>query len=428
MLDIKFIEENPDVVREAIKNKKADVDLDALLALSKERREARQKVDELNKEKNDAADARDIEKGRQVKEALQTATLAFEKIEEEYVRTLLKVPNIPSPDTPIGNDDSENKVLRQVGEKPKFSFEPKAHWDIGKALGIIDSEKASEVSGARFTYLKGDAAMLQYALFNFAVKMLTDTDVLKDIVDRAGIKVAVAPFIPVVPPVMMLAGVMNRMARLEPVDERYYFEKDKMVFVGSAEHTLGPIHMDEILEEKELPLRYFAFTPAFRREAGSHGKDTRGLIRLHQFDKLEMETFVKPEDGYAEQDFLVAIQERLLQLLKLPYEAMIVCTGDMGGPDQRQFDMNTWMPGQGVFRETHTSDYMGGYQARRLKTRVRRESGGVEHVHMNDATLIAMGRMIAAILENYQQADGSVVVPDVLRAYMGKEVIRPKEA
>lgn len=428
MLDIKFIEENPDIVRDAVKNKNVDgVDVDELLKRASKRKELRQKIDELNRKKNEAAEARDVEEGKKVKQELQKLSAEFDDVEKEYVALLLKVPNIPSPDTPVGKDEDENKVLQQIGDKPSFSFKPKPHWEIGKDLGIIDSEKASEVSGARFNYLKGDAAMLQYALFDFALKMLTDVDTLKDIAEKADAKVTVTPFIPVVPPVLMRPSVMNRMARLDP-EEMYLFEKDDLVLVGSAEHTLGSIHLEEILNEKDLPLRYFAFTPAFRREAGSYGKDTRGIIRQHQFDKIEMETFVKPEDGYPEQEFLVAIQQRLLQLLELPYQVVSICTGDMGKPDHRQFDMETWMPGQDSYKETHTSDYIGGYQARRLKTRVKRENGNIEHVHMNDATLIAMGRLIAAILENNQQEDGSVKVPRVLQSYIGKDIIKGRSA
>lgn len=211
---------------------------------------------------------------------------------------------------------------------------------------------------------------------------------------------------------------MNRMARLDPIEERYYFEKDDMVFIGSAEHTLGPLHMDESIPESQLPLRYAALTPAFRREAGSYGKDTKGMLRLHQFNKLEMETFSKPEDGLAEQQLMVAIQEYLMQQLNLPYQVVSICTGDMGFPDQRQIDIETWMAGQNTYRETHTSDYIGGFQARRLNTKVKRADGTSEPVHMNDATALSQ-RPLIAILENYQNEDGSVTIPQVLRPYMG---------
>ena len=266
--------------------------------------------------------------------------------------------------------------------------------------------------------------MMQFALLQFALKVLTDEEVLKEIAARAGLKVSTKPFVPVIPPYMMKSAVMNRMARLNPIDERYYFEKDDMVFIGSAEHTLGPMHMDEIIAEEKLPIRYVGYSPAFRREAGSYGKDTRGILRLHHFDKVEMETFTRPEDGYLEQDFLVAIQEHLIQLLDLPYQALVVSTADMGFPDQRQIDLEIWMPGQGVYRETHSADYMGGFQARRLNTRLKRADGSIEPVHMNDATALAMGRTLVGILENYQESDGSLKVPKVLQPFVGKDIIK----
>lgn len=425
MLDIKFIRENPDIVRAAIQNKKSEeIDLDELFKLHDERKALQRELDELNRGKNEAAAARDVDHGRQIKEELQSVQAKFDEIDTQYVALMLKIPNIPSVDTPIGPDETGNKVLRAVGEKPSFPFTPKPHWDLGKTLGFIDNEKASEVSGARFTYLKGGIASLQFALFEYARNVLSNGEGLQSIADQAGISVRVTPFIPIIPPLMMRSAVMNRMARLHPIEDRFFLEKDDLVLIGSAEHTLGPLHMDEILPEEELPLRYFAFTPAFRREAGSYGKDTRGILRMHQFDKLEMETFVSPEDGYKEQEFLVAIQEHLLQKLKLPYQAVAICTGDMGKPDHRQFDFETWMPGQNVYRETHTADYMGGYQARRLNTKIKRKNGTSEMAHMNDATLIAMGRAIAAIMENYQQEDGSIRVPEVLRTYVGKDIIQ----
>ncbi len=425
MLDIKFIRDNPDIVRAAIKNKKGKpVDIDEVLRLHDERKELRQRIDDLNRQKKEIADARDIEAGKRIKEELQGLEAQHAEIEKKLVAFLLKIPNIPSPDTPIGEDESANKVLRQVGEKRKFGpYSPKEHFEIGEKLGLIRSEKAAQVSGARFTYLMGDMAMMQFALLNLALKVLTDEEILKDIASRAGLKVSTKPFVPVVPPYMMRSAVMNRMARLDPIDERYYYEKDDLVLIGSAEHTLGPLHMDEIVPEEQLPIRYVGYSPAFRREAGSYGKDTKGIIRVHQFDKLEMESFTRPEDGYAEQDFLVAIQEHMVQMLGLCYQVMGISTGDMGFPDQRQVDIEIWMPGQGVYRETHSADYTGGFQSRRLNARVKRADGSIEPLHMNDATMVAMGRTLAAIVENYQEPDGSVRVPKVLQQYVGKDIL-----
>jgi seryl-tRNA synthetase len=424
MLDLQFIRENPDLVRAALKNKNREgtVDLERVLVLADERKKAAGTISEINQRRNEAQKNRDAEVGKRLKEELRAAEEAYQALEKELVALLIKIPNIPSADTPVGPDESANTVLREWGQKPAFDFTPKAHWDIGKDLGLINSEKAAEVSGARFTYLLGDLAMLEFAMMQFAWKTLTSKETLRTIIDAAGLSVSDKPFVPVIPPIMMRSSVMNRMARLDPIDERYYFEKDDLVFIGSAEHTLGPLHMDEIIKEESLPLRYAALTPAFRREAGAAGKDTRGILRLHQFDKLEMESFTKPEDGLAEQDFFIAIQEYLMQQLNLPYRVMAISTGDMGFPDQRQMDIEAWMPGQDSYRETHTSDYIGGFQARRLNTKLRRADGSTEPVHMNDATALAQ-RPLIAILENYQSADGSVIVPEILRPWMGKERI-----
>lgn len=420
MLDITFIRENPDIVRAALKNKnREDVDIDRIIALADERKQNATRVSDINRRRNEAADARDAEAGKRLKEELRLAEEQHQKTEKELVSLLIKVPNIPSADTPIGPDESANQVLRQWGEKPQFTFTPKAHWDIGKDLGIIDNEKAAEVSGARFTYLKGDLALMQFALIQLAMRVLTSREELETLAQEAAVVVDTKPFIPVIPPVMMRPQVMNRMARLDPIDERYVFEKDDSVLVGSAEHTLGPLHMDEVIEEKNLPIRYVGYSTSFRREAGAAGKDTRGILRLHQFDKVEMETFCLPEHSYAEQDFLVAIQEYLLRQLQIPHQVLICSTGDQGDADHRHIDVECWMPGQNTYRETHSADLMQGYQARRLNTRLKRADGQVETVHMNDATVFAIGRTLIAIIENYQNEDGTVTIPEVLRPYMG---------
>jgi len=435
MLDITFIRENPELVRAAIKNKNREgIDLDKILALADERKVLAGKLADANRGRNEAASNRDAEAGKKSKEEAKALEEQYQTLEKELLALLIQIPNIPSVDTPVGPDESGNKVLRQWGEIPKFDFEPKAHWDIGRELGIIDSEKAADISGARFTYLKGDLALMQFALLQFALGVLTSRETLAAIAKKSNVSIDPKPFIPVIPPVFMHSQVMNRMARLNPIEDRFYFEKDDLVLIGSAEHTLGPLHMDEMLDEARLPIRYVGYSTAFRREAGSYGKDTKGILRQHQFDKLEMESFIKPEDGIAEQDFMVAIQEHIMQGLGLPYQAIIVCTGDMGFPDQRQIDIETWMPGQaaeggklGRYRETHSADYVGGFQARRLGTKVKRADGTSESVHMNDATAIAIGRTLIAILENYQQAGGSVAVPKVLQAYLGKEKIEKVE-
>lgn len=433
MLDIHFIRENADLVKASAAKKKVDVDIDRLLALDEQRKDIRRQMDEKKAEQNRASQTIMLAKGEEKEkllEAMRHVKEGFGQLEEkltvlteEWTKLLLTVPNIPSPDTPDGPDESGNVVAREWGEKPTFTYAPKPHWELGEALGVINTEKAGQISGARFAYLMGDLAILQFAIVQWVFQTLSSREALVGIATEANLDIDPRPFVPVVPPVMMRAQVMGRMARLQPIDDRYYFEKDDLVFVGSAEHTLGPLHMDEIMEEANLPKRYVGYSTAFRREAGAAGKDTRGILRLHQFDKIEMESFVRPEEGYKEQEFFVAVQEHFMKALRLPYRVMKICTGDMGAPDHRQFDIETWMPGQDTYRETHTSDYMGGYQARRLNTRVRGDDGELTHVHMNDATVFAIGRTLIAIMENYQQEDGSIRIPEVLVPYVGKTVI-----
>lgn len=427
MLDTKFIRENREIVELAMRNKKVKeiVDLDELLRLADEKKDLAQKLDAVNAKRNEAAKTQNIEEGKKLKEEGSVLESQLAEIEKSFIALMLKIPNIPSADTPVGKDDTENKIVRQWGEVKKFSFTPKAHWDIGKDLNIIDTERAGNVAGSRFTYIKGDLARMQFALVQLAFDTLTNEEVLKTIAEEAGLDVNTKPFTLVVPPAFVKPAVLNRMARLEPREDRYYIEQDDVFLAGSAEHTIGPMHMDEVFASAEMPVRYLGYSSSFRREAGSYGKDTKGILRQHQFDKLEMESFTKPEDSLREQEFLVAIQEYLLRKLNLPHQVVHVCTGDMGLPDYRQIDIETWMPGQDTYRETHSADLMTSYQPRRLNTKYKNEEGKLEFVHMNDATLFAIGRMLIAIIENYQQEDGSVKVPDVLQKYMGgTEIIK----
>ncbi len=421
MLDIKFIRENKEIVSSAIANKNRVVDLDELLSLYDKRKALKQDIDNVNQKRNEAQKNRDNEAGSQLKKELENLEKDFGDIDKQFISLMAKVPNIPSLDTPVGKDESGNKVVRKWGETPIFDFEPKEHDELGKNLGILDIETAGEVSGSRFAYIKGDLALLQFALLQYCFSVLTNKDKLESITKELNINVDVTAFTPIIPPVFVKTAVQNRMARFLTPEDHYMFPNDDLLLVGSAEHSVGPMYMDKIIEEKNLPLRFVGYSTAFRREAGSYGKDTKGIIRQHQFDKLEMETFCLPENSMQEQDFLVAIQENILQALKLPYQVVAVCTGDMGFPDYRQIDIETWMAGQGKYRETHSADLTTSFQSRRLNTRVKRSDGKIEPVHMNDATAVAMGRMLVAIIENYQQADGSIKIPEVLQPYMGHQ-------
>ena len=436
MLDIKFIRENKEIVQAGAKKKKVEIDIDKLIALDDQRLKELKEVEdlrgEINRVSNDIARDQDpalkiqlIEEMRVVKEDIKTKEEKLRATVEEWQKIMIEIPNIPSVDTPEGPDESGNVVIRNWGEKPVFNFTPKEHYEIGEKLGLLDNVTAAEVSGARFTYLKGDLVFLQYALINFLFEALTNKEILEKIVKEKNINVNSKPFIPVIPPFMVKSNIYLKMGRLDPKEDKYHIESDDLYLIGSAEHSLGPIHMNKTMAEAEFPIRYIGYSPAFRREAGSYGKDTKGILRMHQFEKMEMETFCLPENSIQEQEFLVAIQEYFMQSLKLPYQVVLVCTGDMGKPDYRQMDIETWMPGQNTYRETHTADLTGNFQSRRLNTKVKRTDGKIELVHMNDATLCAMGRIMIAILENYQQADGSVKIPEVLKKYMGgKEFIK----
>ncbi len=419
MLDINLIRQNPESVKKGISAKNTNPKLvDDFLALDGEWRKLTKETDDLRAQQKKLSDERKIEKAKELKDKIQSLEGDLKEIEKNREEILWQIPNLPSEDTPTGKNETENEVIRKWGEPKEFDFKPRDHVELGELLDIIDIEHASKVSGTRFNYLKGPVALLEFSLINYVFDVLTDKKIIKSFAAKIDKNYSDKLFIPVLPPVMIRPDVLDKMGRLKPEEERYYILKDDLYLAGSAEHTLGPLHMDEIIPEEKLPIRYIGFSTSFRREAGSYGKDTRGILRVHQFDKLEIESFTTPEDSIKEQDFIVAIQEYFMQSLEIPYQVVAICTGDMGGPDARQIDIEAWMPSQNRYRETHTSDMMTDYQARRLNTRVKRKDGKLEFIHMNDATAFAIGRMIIAILENYQQKDGSILVPKVLQKYL----------
>ena len=434
MLDLNFIRENPQKVKDACLNKNVKVDVDLVLGLDKKKRELMTEMETLKAEQNKisrggAANQGIIAQAKEIKDKIKEMVPELESIDADLKALLLALPNIPVDDVPIGKDDSENIVLRKVGSPTKFFFfKPKDHVELGEALDLIDSETAGRVSGTRFSYLKNELAILQFALISFAFSVLTSPKEMKKIADSVKKGFSAKTFVPVVPPVMIKPEVFTRMARLSDADkdERYYFPTDDLYLIGSAEHTLGPLYMDKTVNEADLPLRFAGYSTAFRREAGSYGKDTRGILRVHQFDKVEMESFSKPEDSLDEQNFFVAIQEYLVKQLGIPYQVVMTCTGDMGTPDARHIDIECWMPGQDKYRETHSADLMTDYQSRRLNTRFKNKENKMEFVYMNDATVFAIGRTLIAIMENYQQKDGSIKVPKVLQKYCGFKIIKQK--
>lgn len=431
MLDIQFIRDNPELVQEKSAQKGYEVDLEQLLGFDGKRRELLAEVENLRRQRNELAESgkgqrpsdEQIAAGKNLKEQLAAMEHRLAAIEQEFLILLKTVPNMPTEDVPIGSSEAENVVAKKVNEPRQFDFEPKNHAQIAEAKGWLDKDRAAKVTGSRFAYLKGDLVRLQFALIQFVMDKLADQSFLDQIIAENNLQVSNKPFLPVLPPLMLRTQLYDAMDRLEPREDRYKIEDEDLWLQGSAEHVLGSMHADEILEEQDLPIRYIGYATSFRREAGTYGKDMEGMFRMHQFDKLEMESLTTANDGLNEHFFLVAIQEKLMQLLGIPYQLLQKCTADIGKPNARGVDVEAWLPGQQKYRETHTADYMTDYQARRLQTRVRRGEG-VELIHTNDATALPLSRVPIAIIENYQNADGSVTIPEVLRAYMGgREVI-----
>lgn len=426
MLDIRFIREHPQEVQENARHKGYDVNIDELLKLDQNRRDLQQQADRLREKRNniatkmkDGKPADDlIAEGKAVKAQLTGLEAELKQVDETFLALLKTVPNMALPDVPLGASEDENVVVKTVGEPTTFEFTPKNHWEIAEARGWIDKERAAKVAGARFAYIKGDLALLWFGLINFAWSVLTNEATLQKIIDEAGLKVSSKPFTPVLPPLMIRTDVYDAMDRLEPRDDRYKIEGEELWLQGSAEHVLGSMHLDEIIPESELPLRYAGFATSFRQEAGTYGKDTEGIFRMHQFDKMEMESLTTPGASLDEHFFMVAIQEYLMQQLELPYHVLLKCTADIGKPNARGVDIEAWLPSQGKYRETHTADYMTDYQSRRLQTRFKGDDGQINLVHTNDATAFAQ-RPLIAIIENYQNQDGTVRVPGVLQPFMG---------
>ena len=384
MLDIKLIRDHSDKVKEAMKKRGMNGGkVDEFLKVDGQWREATKNLDEARAELNKASEARDAAKGKKLKEKVKLLEAELAALEKSRDALLELFPNIPADDVPEGKDETGNVILREVGKKPQFKFEPKDYLTIAEKLDVIDVKKAAEVAGSRFGYLKGKAALLEIALIKFAFDRLT----------KKG-------FTSVIPPVMIRPEVYKAIGRLagEQKEERYFLEKDNLYLVGSSEHTILPLHLNETLSDKDLPKRYVGFSTSFRREAGSYGKDTRGILRAHQFDKVEMIAFTRPEDSEKEHQFLLQCQEDLMKDLDLPYRVMQICAGDLGWTDYKQFDIETWLPGEDCYRETHSCSNTTDFQTRGMNTKYAK--GG--YVHALNATALAMGRTIIAIIENYQ--------------------------
>ncbi|MDP3770478.1 MAG: serine--tRNA ligase [Candidatus Sungbacteria bacterium] len=441
MLDIKLIREHPEKIKEALKKRNMVFDVDYLLEVDMRRRAKIKEVEDMRaghrlmSEKIPLLDGDEktgaIEESKLLKARMGDAEFEMKALEEEFISLMYKIPNIPQAHVPVGENETQNKVLREVSEKPKFGFVPRDYVELGEKLDLIDTQRAAKVSGSRFGYLKHEAPLLEFALVRFAMDFVGKEENIKKIVEEKKLPISTKPFIPVVPPVLIKPEAMKAMGYLERgEDEIYHLEKDNLYLVGTSEQSVGPMHMNEIFDEQNLPHRHISFSTCFRREAGSYGKDTRGILRVHQFDKAEMFVFAAPDTSPHEHELLLGIEERLMQSLKIPYRVLDICTGDLGDSAAAKYDIEAWLPGQkggeGEYRETHSTSNTTDFQARRLNIKVKRNNGTNEFLHMLNGTAFAIGRTLIAILENYQQEDGSLRVPDVLQAYLGgmKEIRR----
>ncbi len=430
MIDIKIIRDNPDLVKQKSSQKGYQIDVDRLLELDNQRRELQQTVDELRTKRNMIADAiknshgkpdeQAIEEGRMLKVELAEREGYLDQVEQEFWPLLKSVPNMPLESVPIGDHEDQNVVIKVVGEKPVFDFEPKNHAEIATAKGWLDKDRGAKIAGARFVYLKGDLVRLEMALWHYAISVVTDQKILAQLIAENNLNLSDKPFMPILPPAVAKKEIFEATGRLNKEEQTYKIDDEDLWLNASAEHTIAPIYYKEIIDQADLPIRYIGYTTAFRKEAGTYGKDSEGFFRLHQFNKLEMESFTTPETSLDEHLLMVAIQEYLMSQLGLPYQVIEKCTADIGRPNAKGVDINVWIPSQNTYRETHTADYITDFQARGMQTRLRRDSGEVEFLHTNDATAFSQ-RPLIAILENFQTANGDVMVPEVLLPYMANQ-------
>lgn len=421
MLDIKFIKENPELVKQGALKKGVPANIENILELDARYRELSTKVQGLQAERNAAAKERNIEEGKRIKEELDKIEGGLKEAKEKLDEELLKLPNLPLPEVPEGGED-DYEVVKTVGEPKVFDFKPRDHLELGEMLDIIDVARASKVSGTRFAYLKNEAVFLELALVQFALQTL----------QKEG-------FSPVLPPALIKQEITASLGYWNEENKNNYYltqnveelEKGKeaensLYLVGTAEHSLVPMHKDETLPNKELPKRYVGFSPAFRRESGSYGRDTRGILRVHQFEKVEMVSFTRIEDEAEELGALTAFAEGFMNDLGLSYRVVRLAARDISFPASETLDIETWMPAQDKYRETHSISTTGQFQSRRLNIKYQ-DGDEKKYASILNGTAFAIGRTIIAILENYQQEDGTVIIPEVLRKYTGFDKISPKK-
>ena len=426
MLEAKYIREHLDEVRERLALRGQAINLDEFALIDGERRKAIQEwerlralqkkvSDEVSKKKREGKDVSElIDEMKKVSQDLKGLDRMIEEKENTLQDFLLLVPNLPHSSVPIGKESADNVEIRRWGEIPKFDFEPKAHWDLGEELGVLDFKNGAKITGARFTLYWDLGAKLERALINFMLDLHTREHGYRE----------------VLPPFMVNRTTMTGTGQLPKFEEELFkVEGTDYFLIPTAEVPVTNIHQDEVLEEKVLPLYYTAYTPCFRKEAGSYGKDTRGLIRQHQFNKVELVKFTKPENSYDELEKLLSNAEEVLKRLELPYRVVNLCSGDLGFSASKTYDIEVWLPGQNTFKEISSCSNFEDFQARRAKIRYRISGKSkTEYVHTLNGSGLAVGRTLVAILENYQQADGSVIIPEVLRTYLyGVERIEKKK-
>jgi len=417
MLDIKLLRDHLDEVKARMATRGAAIDWDQFQSLDRERRDAVARTErlkekknrlsgEIGKQKKSGADAtvlmREVE---EVSEAIRSSEAPLAEIETRFEQFMLTLPNLPHPNVHVGTDERDNREVRRWGEPPKFGFAPKNHWDIGEELRILDFARAAKIAGARFAVYRAGGAKLERALINFMLDLHTGQNGYQEIL----------------PPALVNRAALVGTGQLPKFEEDlFHVAPGDYFLIPTAEVPLTNLHREEILEQDELPINYVAYTPCFRSEAGSYGKDVRGLIRQHQFNKVEMVKLTEPEDSYDELEKMVQNAETVLKKLELPYRVVELCTGDMGFGAAKTYDLEVWLPGQNTYREISSCSNCEEFQARRANIRYRKEKKGRPlFVHTLNGSGLAVGRTLVAVLENYQQEDGSVIIPDSLRGYMG---------
>lgn len=412
MLDLKFIRENKEKVANGIKDKGFNVDLNQVLALDDQRKKLQKEAEDLrairNKQVKTKPSEAEIKKLRQLREKIKVQEEEVEELEHKLSELLMGIPNLAADDVPVGSDETGNKVLRKWGEPKKFTFKPKDHVELGQKLDLIDIERGTKVSQSGFYFLKNEGALLEFALINFVLGKLV----------KKG-------FTPCVTPELVKERIMvgcGFQARSDKERQVYNIEGEDLDLIATAEITLVGQHTDETIEVNKLPMKYAGFSSCYRVEKGSYGKDVRGILRVHEFDKVEMVAFTKPEDSVRLHEEFLKIEEEIFQELEIPYQVLLICTGDLGSAAAKKYDVEAWIPSQEKYRELTSTSNTTDFQARRLNIKFRNK-GESEYLHTVNGTACAIGRTIIAILENYQEEDGSVRIPQVLQGYLGKETI-----